>query len=231
MGFAIFNKMTPKEIVSDYKDKFKIIFTKQVRGLSTPLSLHPDMQIAQIGKNVFVCEPSVFKYYSERLKEFDVRVICGSTHLKSNYPSDIAYNVARVGNKLLCFEKYTDAKILENFDGRNVNIKQGYAKCNICIVGENSVITSDEGIYSACIENSIDALKISKGNIDLKPFEYGFIGGASFFEGNGTVSFFGNLKMHPDYEKILNFCLERKVSIKIFGNQPLSDLGGAIVYW
>lgn len=208
--------------------EYDIICTEPVKKLSSPLAYHPDIQIAKINGDTYVCEPTLFDYYSEKLEKFNVNLICGNTSLESNYPKDIAYNVARVEKKLFCFEKYTDKRILENFDGGIVNINQGYSRCNMCIVNDEAVITSDDGIYLACAKNNIDVLKIEKGHIKLFPYEYGFIGGASYNAKKGIVSFFGNLKKHPSYKDIISFCQKHGCTAKFNESYNLCDLGSAI---
>ena len=192
--------------------------------MTTPLRFHPDIQLAQIDDNTFVCEPTVYEYYKDILK--NKKIIKGDTYLKSNYPYDIAYNIIRVGNKCLCNLKYTDKKILENINCQMININQGYARCNICCVDENSVITSDEGIEKTCKNNGIDVLKISNSQIELKPYKYGFIGGASLNIKKDEILFFGDITKHTDYEKIKEFCDLKKVKIKHFDFEKLTDLGG-----
>ncbi len=227
MNTLILNKNTPKIIVDKLKKEYNIVFTVPINAIDGPLKYHTDIQITKINDDMFVCEPTVYDYYVNALK--GKKIICGSTVLKSNYPYDIAYNVTRVGNKCLCYEKYTDKEVVKNLNCEIINIKQGYSKCNICVVDENSVITSDEGIFKICIENGIDALKITDGQIDLKPFKYGFIGGASMKIRKSKLLFFGNIKLHSDYKKIREFCDLKNVEIKSFLNEKLTDLGGGFV--
>lgn len=54
-------------------------------------------------------------------------------------------------------------------------MKQGYSKCLTCIVDDDSIINSDEGIYKAVREYDIDCLLIKSKNIDLFELDYEFI--------------------------------------------------------
>ena len=83
-------------------------------------------------------------------------------------------------------------------------MNQGYAKCSTAVC-DRGIITADETIYSACCENGINALKITQGNVKLSGYEYGFIGGASGII-DGKLTFFGDIRKHPDYLKIKEFC-------------------------
>jgi hypothetical protein len=88
---------------------------------------------------------------------------------------------------------------------------------------------TEAGIEKALKNNGVEVLLISPGNIELKGFDYGFIGGAGFYN-NGTVYFFGNVKKHPDYDKIKQFCDSYNSDIEILcQDMPLTDIGSAVV--
>lgn len=147
------------------------------------------------------------------------------------YPNNIQYNVAILGNYAIHNFKYTDNIILEYLDKFNIkkiNVKQGYCKCSICIVDENSIITSDEGIHKEVIKYGIDSLLIEKGYIDLFDLDYGFIGGCSGLISKDTLSFFGDIKKHPDYNRILEFVNKKNKKIISLSNEKLLDLGSLI---
>ena len=58
----------------------------------------------------------------------------------------------------------------------------------------------------------------------------GFIGGAGFAD-EGVVRFFGNVKKHPDYEKIKVFCEKYDSKIEILcPEEPLTDLGNVTLH-
>ena len=109
-----------------------------------------------------------------------------------------------------------------------INVKQGYCKCSICIVDDNSIITSDEGIYKEVIKYGIDCLLIQKGHIDLFELDYGFIGGCSGLISDKTLMFFGDIKKHPDYNKINTFVSSKNKTIISLSDENLLDLGSLI---
>lgn len=191
------------------------------------LRYHPDMQLAVIGKNA-VCAPSVYEYYREFITLSGYLCIEGKTPLNSNYPRDIAYNISVVSDFLFHNLKYTDSEILRLCEGMElVNVAQGYTGCSTCKIGDSAVITADTTIYNAAKSNGLDALLISAGNIRLDGFDTGFIGGASFFCG-GVLYLFGNLKAHPDGDKIRNFCLLHNTEICELSDSELIDYGSVI---
>ena len=65
--------------------------------------------------------------------------------------------------------------------------------------------------------------------IELKGYDYGFIGGAGFYD-SGKVYFFGNIKNHPDYDKIKEFIKYNNSIIEIIcQDMPITDIGGAVI--
>lgn len=209
----------------------KIIQGEKIENLNYPVDTHIDMQLVHLGKNTFVCEKTLYSYYKKVLPEH-FNLLKGETHLGCNYPDDIAYNIAVVGNKVIHNFKYTDNVIKKYISENNltmIDVSQGYAKCNVCVVDENSIITSDEGIYKKCVLYGMDVLKIRQGYIRLDGYDYGFIGGASVKINKNTLLFFGDVSKHPDYEKIKLFLLKKCINILCLKKDMLEDIGSVIV--
>ena len=180
-----------------------------------PVSSHPDIYMCSMG-------PGIPVYFG-----------C-SEKIGSKYPENIIYNAACTGRFFIHNLKHTDAELLA-FANKMINsfirlefidVPQGYTKCNTLIVDENSIITSDIGIYNLCY-GKLDVLLIEKGHIKLQGFDYGFIGGASGRVGSAII-FNGDVTLHPDYEKIAAFIEDRDLKIKYFTEYPLEDIGSII---
>lgn len=233
MKAVIIDYRTDEEIVISLKKLgFKVIPTTFNDSVSTPLCGHADMQICKCADDLYVCAPVCFEYYKKRLAEYNVKIICGNTDLDCNYPGDIAYNVAWMGKLMIHNFKYTDLYIRQfaiQANLKTINVSQGYSKCNICIVSDNAVITSDRGIYNTLIDNNIDVLLISEKNIGIVGWEYGFIGGASGKISKNTLAFCGDITAHPDYRKIADFCLKYDVKCVSLSKKRLMDLGSIIL--
>ncbi|MEG0291192.1 MAG: hypothetical protein RR495_00680 [Anaerovoracaceae bacterium] len=175
------------------------------------ISTHPDIYMCKLGVNntspVFWGNKSKISY---------------------SYPGNIIYNACSTGKYFIHNLKYTDKDLLYTATSLNqelINIKQGYAKCNILPINENSIITSDLGIAKKC--SNLDVLIISPGHIKLKGFDTGFIGGTSGII-DGTVVFNGDLSSHPDFKKIKDFITNKGLCIKYFDSYPLEDIGSII---
>ena len=90
------------------------------------------------------------------------------------------------------------------------------------------MITSDEGIYKEVIKYGIDCLLIEKGHIDLFELNYGFIGGCSFLLSSNKLVFLGNIRNHPDYDKIVDFVESKNKKLVSLSDDKLLDLGSVI---
>ena len=104
---------------------------------------------------------------------------------------------------------------------------QGYARCSILPVNEDSIITADWGVAKICISAGMNVLLIRPGHIQLTGFNYGFIGGCGGRIGD-TVVFHGNLSEHPDGNSIREFIHQRGLKIKDFPEFPLTDIGSIL---
>ena len=119
-------------------------------------------------------------------------------------------------------------KLCESLEIETINVNQGYTRCSTLVINDRAAITSDISIKNALESNGAEVLLISPGNIFLDGFDYGFIGGAGVSFDGKTV-FFGNVKKHPDYEKIRGFCKKYNSKLEILCEHiPLTDIGGAV---
>lgn len=206
----------------------RTILTKPIAELYPEIEGHADIQAhAAFGK--IICAPQMYEYYRSQFP--DNEVICGGTKLKAKYPYDIAYNACRVGECLICNEKYTDSVLLNEYKKHGykiLNTKQGYSKCSICVVNESAAITADNGICRLLCENGIDTLKITPGHISLYGMD-GFIGGASGLLGENRLAFNGSISFHPDSDIIRSFCAKHGVEIIELSEKLLTDIGSILL--
>jgi hypothetical protein len=218
----------PPQIVTNLnKCGFEVYPTCADENVLSGLNFHPDMQMARVGREVICC-PAVYEYLKEIFKKTDLKLICGKKETGCNYPNDVAYNIKVAGNYAFHNFEYTDEVLMNKLEGiTKIDVTQGYSGCSICYIGDNALMTSDTVIYEASQKNGIDALLIEPGHIVLNGFDYGFIGGASFYN-DGTVYFFGNIISHPQYEQIKNFCIKHKTKIHTLSDGPLFDYGSAV---
>ena len=215
---------TPENILSELeKLGISYILSPEIPFATKGLSFHPDMQLAHMGNDRILVHKSAFEYYGKFIP-----AEVGESGNLGTYPDDVAYNVAIVGKHMICNEKYTDKKILGTFGGEIINVKQGYSKCSVAVVDENSVITSDDGIYAVLKGHNMNVLKIGQGHIELAGYEYGFIGGACGKLKKDLLAFTGNIKKHPYFTEIDSFCRNVGVYPYSLSNESLVDVGSIL---
>lgn len=205
----------------------EVIKTLPLKSVYHEICGHPDIQLHNACGRL-ICASETYDYYRKLLPETDI--IRGSVELGAKYPYDIAYNTCRIGRYALCRREYTAPEILMEYEKNNIeiiDIKQGYAKCSICVVTDNAVITADKGICRALTGLDIDVLEIQPGYIELYGMD-GFIGGASGLIKRGILAFNGSLFSHPDGERIDEFVKSHGVMSIMLDDRKLQDIGSII---
>ena len=221
----IINKNTPEKIadfLEKYDDTFRIPPLKNIIGIT---SEHTDLACCLIEKTI-IAAPEIYRILSES----NFKVKKGKKIPESPYPGDIPYNAAQIGDFLICKKNFTDSEIIAEAEENGkiiINVNQGYSKCSIVKVSDNAIITSDIGIHKRVSDFGIASLLISPGNIFLKGYNSGFIGGATVKIKN-TLLFTGDISEHPDFNKIENFCYDFGIKTDYIKNYPLTDIGSPI---
>ena len=187
---------------------------------------HSDMHICHLAdKKVVVYKEDT--YLSEALLKRGFDVIYAKKKKTSKYPDCAALNALILGRFLVCNKKAVDDTILDYANENEMKIidcKQGYTRCSSLVVNEKAVITDDVSVYKA-LENEVEVLLISKADIYLDDNKSGFIGGCAGYIDKNTIAFCGNIKHHPDFEKIAAFLKKHKTEYVCIGEGKLCDIG------
>ena len=197
--------------------------------LDDEISCHADMNAFNFGNGQVLLNRGLIG--ESELKNIGLEPIISTTESSSPYPKDVPLNVAFTGKHIICNSIYTAKEIIDFTKSNNVeiiNTKQGYSKCNLCIVNENAVITEDKGLASLLKNYQYNVLLISSGDIYLSDAHYGFLGGASCKISNDKMYFSGDLSKHRDYESIVNFLDLYNVKPIYNKSRRLTDFGGII---
>ncbi len=231
-NIAIVDARISKEIeINLNKLGLHIIKTIKCEDVDESISYHPDIVIHPVNHDTLVIAPNVFDYYKKVLSGFNINLIKGEKVLKSKYPDDIAYNVGRLGNVAIHNFRYTDSIIKHYLQKQNIkfiNVKQGYSKCSLAIIGENTAITSDYPMYNKLNDLGFELLLIKSGNIELKGEDYGFIGGTNGNLCNKEVIFSGSLINHPDRDKMFEFIKKNNINLNFLSKEKIVDMGTII---
>ncbi|MDK2902769.1 MAG: hypothetical protein PWQ93_688 [Clostridiales bacterium] len=209
----------------------RIIKTQPLPQLLPAIAYHPDMMLYPIQGDTVVVAPNISPDVVAQLKDEDFNILYGKAALCGNYPKDIAYNIARIGNNAMHNFKYTDSmthELLQQQKLKFIDVKQGYTKCSVLVVDPNSIVTEDIGIAKVAAKNGINVLLIERGHVSLPGMNYGFIGGSGGLISKSVMAFAGDVSTHPDYNKIKNFLNEREIEIYNLDNGYIWDLGSLI---
>jgi hypothetical protein len=207
-----------------------VITVKPCSKLSKPVSSHIDMLLHHLGENRVVIANGE-EYLKNQLFSHGFVVAESNICVSNSYPDDVLLNAARVGNQLFANYSALDETIKDYCSKQGVRIipvKQGYAKCSVAVVDESSIITSDRSIANAANAAGLDVLQIEPGYVELKGYNYGFLGGTCGKISKDILAFTGSIQSHPDYKKIKAFCSSKNVKILSLTNSALIDIGGII---
>lgn len=210
------------------KYEFNIIKSECIDELLPFESKHSDIQCLRID-DVFFVAKNCGRLKSILLSK-GLDVIETEKAIKKDYPENVILNAAYIKNKLYCKESALDNAVREYCYKNSIeinNVNQGYTKCSTACVND-IFITADKGIFDAMTQNGVEGLLIKGGNICLPGCDYGFIGGCCF-EFKKTVYFTGDIKTHPDGEKIIDFLKKHNYKVFCLTKNKLYDIGGFIV--
>lgn len=231
MNFII-DRTMPDVMVNNLEKIGNVYKSAVINAVDEGIASHPDLQIHFLTQTMAICGKSVFDYYRSILPH-NIELYAGKTDIGDTYPQICAYNIARVGEFVICNLKYAEKSIIDFYKRQGkkiINVKQGYTKCNICPISDNTFITEDMGIHNA-VQNicGINSVILNTGSVALKGFDYGFIGGATGFVEN-KVLFCGSLSENPYKEEILLSINKCGAEYFELSNDKLYDYGSIISF-
>lgn len=191
---------------------------------------HADMLCTHLGGRYFMIDRDN-EFIKEALRDLGFHVVMAKNSLGNAYPQDCPLNGVIIGKILLCNTKTVDQSLLRYCTNNRFEIihtEQGYTKCNTCIAGEQAVITSDLSIYTA-LKGKLDILPVEIGHIELRGYNYGFIGGAAGMIDKNKLAFAGDLSLHPSGERIRSFLENHHVeAVSLLPGKCLMDVGSIL---
>lgn len=154
----------------------------------------------------------------------------GFCRVGNSYPADCALNCAETGRFVICNPRVVSAELLGMLSERYavIPVKQGYTKCSTAVADANSVITEDEGITLAAEKYGLDVLRIRPGYVKLPGYDRGFFGGCSGLIAKDVFFVNGDLRRHPDAQKITDFLSARGITAAYPRNTDITDIGSII---
>ncbi len=207
----------------------KCISLKKNHLLDDEISCHADILSFNFGNGQVLLNNG--STGESELQNIGFEPVISTSEISSPYPNDIPLNVAFTGKHIICNSAYIAKEIIDFANYNHIEIiktKQGYSKCNLCIVNENAVITEDSGLACLLKNYQYNVLLISSGDVYLSENHYGFLGGASCKIAYDKMYFSGDLSQHSDYAKIIYFLNKYNVKPIFNKSRRLTDFGGII---
>lgn len=216
-SFAFVSEDLPQEAREQLTLRgLSVILLPAFSALDTPVSKHADMLLFPIGEALLTFED----YCRANARLFEgVKVITTDEQVGSSYPHDVLLNALDLAPGIIC---RTDSvsSVIRDSGKPLIHAAQGYARCTVCKVTDNAIITADPSITIAAKDSGIDVLQICGGRILLPGYSNGFIGGCSARIGDEML-FIGDITEHPDFESIDAF-------LSKYGVRPVSVCGGTL---
>ncbi|MCX7748294.1 MAG: hypothetical protein N2645_15630 [Clostridia bacterium] len=232
-SLAIVDGRISEEIEENLKASgIQLVKTLKYPGLYEAISYHPDIMVHHVANNSIVYAPGTPDGFLKPLSEKGFKMIKGETVLLFRYPNNIAYNVARVGNFAIHNLKYTDPVLLSELSKAGVeliHVKQGYSKCSVSIIDENTIITGDKGIAKAVSQKGIEVLLIDgEENIVLPGLKNGFIGGSTGLIDRKKWAVTGQINTLRSSKKITEFLGRKNIEIVQLSGGEVIDVGSIL---
>ena len=199
------------------------------KNLDEEINNHADILSFKLNNDKLIIDSNAVGEINSKLKEYECIACC---NISSPYPADVKLNIAKIGNRIICNTKYVSEIVMQYAEKNNqeiVHTAQGYTKCSLCILSDNAVITEDVSLSSLLKKYQIDVLTIKPGYVTLSDKHFGFIGGAACMISDKEMYFSGNISLHPDYCKIIEFLNKYGVKPVFNKNRVLRDFGGLIM--
>lgn len=210
----------------------KVLKLQPHRSLYPAVCCHPDMQLHHIGGKNIIYAPGTDQNLLDALTSYGFTLMTGESTLAPSYPADIAYNVARVGRWYFHNLRHTDPVIrrtLEKLGIEPVHVEQGYSKCSILPVGDESIITTDAGIARAAEKKGLKVLLADyEKSIRLPGLDHGFIGGAAGMLGCALCALNGNIQGLDCFDAFSSFLSKNNISIVELSDEQVTDIGSIL---
>ncbi len=219
----------PKNLLSSLEDLgLTLLLCPKNPKVDSRLSGHADLSVFHLGGKSFLLAKTLKNTaFAEKLLTLGADLIFSEAEQADIYPLDANLCALSIGGRVFHNKKLTDKEIFIK-SPFFYNVKQGYAKCAVCPVSENTAISSDKGMIAMMKACGIEVLELSSGGVFLSGFAEGFIGGAAFKLSEDIIAFSGSLSSLPDREKLLSFLGKQKLRPVFLSEGQLIDIGSFI---
>ena len=153
----------------------------------------------------------------------------GISSVGQKYPETCHYNAVGIGNILIHNLLHTDSSILELYGQMwtksvQLNVNQGYTRCNLLALNETDYITSDFGIKKVLEQNGFNVFYVDSHQISLPGHDHGFFPGCCGLV-DDCVVVCGALKHLKECKELKKFIRRNKMKIIELYDGELIDVG------
>lgn len=192
-------------------------------GLAYPsISSHPDIFFFcdnERNCKSIVCANNTPEDWIEKL---DLKLIKGEKNIGEKYPETVPYNAVGVGDILIHNLKFSDEKLWKK--SLQINVNQGYTRCNLLALNSKNYITSDLGIKKVLEKNGFNVFYVDPQQIVLPGQKYGFFPGCCGLSGDNVV-ICGSLNHLKECKELKKFIRRNKMKItELYSGKPI-DVG------
>ena len=191
------------------------------------ISSHPD--IFFFCKDERHCKSVICAKNVDMELPHNIEIIKGEKPVGKKYPETVPYNAVGVGNILIHNLLYTDLSIQNSYrqistKSVQLNVNQGYTRCNLLALDEKNFITSDFGIKKVLEENGCNVFYVDPHQIALPGHDHGFFPGCCGLVDDYVVVC-GSLKHLKECKELKKFIRRNKMKIIELYDGELVDVG------
>ncbi len=169
--FAIIaSSLMPEEAKKSLSKMGEVLWLEPSDEAYPSISSHPD--IFCFCHNERHCDTVIYADNVHISFPQNINAVKGGKPVGKKYPETCYYNAVGVGNILIHNLSYTLWK-----KSVQINVSQGYTRCNLLALNETNYITSDRGIEKVLQSSAYNVLYIDPQQITLPGQKYGFFPG------------------------------------------------------
>lgn len=188
------------------------------------ISGHPDIFFCPTPA-VLVVAPNLPDKYLNILDQDSIRYTKGLLPVGKAYPETARYNLLFTNRFIIHNSAISDPGILNlNTNPEIIPVKQGYVRCNLIALPNDTFITCDHGIEKSLKLHKLEVLYVDPTCVKLDGFGNGFLGGACGLYKN-ILFVCGSLKYCKEQSHIESFAAQAGVSIIELYEGQLVDVG------
>ncbi len=225
--YVIASATMPEEAKKSLSKMGEVLWLEPSDKAYPSISSHPDIFIFCHNERQcesIVCAENVHIDFPE-----NIDVEKGEKPVGKKYPETCHYNAVGVGNILIHNALYTDFAI-KNLYGRistksvQINVNQGYTRCNLLALNESNYITSDLGIKKVLEWYKFNVFYVDPRQIALPGQKYGFFPGCCGLVDDNLVVC-GSVSRLKECKELRKFVRRNGMKIIELYNGDLIDVG------